>query len=65
MPRGGPQFSRQEPAPRGSPQGAAAGASTDADFAETANTECCLSSAAPRQAGQAGGRDAVTSVSNC
>jgi hypothetical protein len=59
-------LTRQEPAPRGSPQapqGAAAGIWAEAERADTAKTECCLSSDALWQSGQAGWREAVTRVS--
>jgi len=64
------QFTRQLPGPRGSPHAPHAPAGSDIDiddppdFADTANTETCLSSVRPWQLGHEGWRPAETSVSN-
>lgn len=64
-----PQFIRQPPGPRGSPQDPQPPDGTDAaderlDVPETANTDSCLSSARPWHCGHDGWRSLDTSVSN-
>ncbi len=66
--RGAHQFRLHAPGPRGSPhvpQPPAGTAGSRGPDDETAKTESCLSSAWLRHDGQAGAREAVTSVSNC